>query len=321
MIGGRTEGRIRSQRRAWLGRAAIVALALAVVATVTAIGVHGRDRRAAASPLDVVQIHSAHGASFLPSLHSRRPIFILALGSDARPGQDIQHQRSDSIHLIGVNPALHRATVLGFPRDSWVPIPGFGTNKINTAMSDGGPNLMVSTIENITGIRIDYWLLTSFRGLTNMVNGIGGLTVQVTQSMHDRLSGSNFKPGIRHFNGKQALSFARDRHSFLNGDLTRSGNQGRLLVSALAQLHLSAGRDPGQLFSWLAVGWRNVSTDLSVPTLLDLALTALSVPTSRVRNLVVPATTGTAGGASVVFLAPGAQAVFADMRGDGALGR
>ena len=310
-----------ARRGAWAGRVAIVALALAIVATVTAIGVHGRARRAGASPLDVVEIHSAHGASFLPSLHSRRPIFILALGSDARPGQDIQRQRSDSIHLIGVNPALHRASVLGFPRDSWVPIPGFGTNKINTAMSDGGPNLMVATIESLTGIHIDYWLLTSFRGLTNMVSGIGGLTVQVTQAMHDRFSGSNFRPGIRHFNGQQALAFARDRHSFLNGDLTRSGNQGRLLVSALAKLHLSAGRDPGQLFSWLAVGWRNVSTNLSVPTLLDLALTALSVPTSRVRNLVVPATTGTAGGASVVFLAPGAGAVFADMRADGVIGR
>jgi len=187
-------------------------------------------------------------------------------------------------------------------------------------MTDGGPDLTVRTVEALTGIRIDFWILTSFQGLTNMVNAIGGLTVQVLQPMHDRFSGSNFNPGVHRFNGKQALSFARDRHSFLNGDLTRSQNQGRLLVSALAKLHAMVASNPANLLTWLAVGWRNVRTDLSVKTLFELALTAASIPTQDVNDLVVPATTGSVGSASVVFISPAAKRLFADMRTDGVAG-
>src|SRR5205823_4532165 len=124
----------------------------------------------------------------------------------------------------------------------------------------------------------DFWLLTSFTGLQHMVDGIGGLDVHVTQPMHDRFSGSNFNPGNHHFNGSQALSFARDRHSFLNGDLSRSGNQGILLLSALAKLHATFAANPSALFSWIATGWRNFETNLGLSTLLNLALTATSIP-------------------------------------------
>jgi polyisoprenyl-teichoic acid--peptidoglycan teichoic acid transferase len=313
-------GRARRIRR-WAWRMGTVFLAASLVAAVAALslGRHITPRPAAAdtSPTDVIEIHSAHGASFLPALEGRRPIFILALGSDARPGESIERQRSDSIHVIGINPALHRATILGFPRDSWVPIPGFGTSKINTAMADGGPSLTVRTIENLTGIRIDFWMLTSFQGLANLVNGIGGLTVRVLQPMHDGFSGSNFKPGVRHFSGSQALAFARDRHSFTQGDLARSANQGRLFLAALSSLHSVFARDPAQILRWLMVGWRNIHTDLSVRTLLDLALTATKIPLNHVNNLVVPATTGTVGSASVVFIRPSASGIYADMRADG----
>jgi LCP family protein required for cell wall assembly len=269
---------------------------------------------------DVVEIHSAHGASFVPALEGKRPLFILALGSDARPGQQIDQQRSDSIHLIGINPQLHRASVLGFPRDSWVPIPGHGTDKITTAMAYGGPDLTVRTIEALVHVRIDFWMVTSFTGLTRMVDGVGGVTVRVTQPMHDPLSGSNFDPGVHRFNGQQALAFARDRHSFLNGDLTRSANQGTLLLAALSKLHTTFARDPSSLFSWIATGWRNIETNLSVKTLLDLALTATAIPPGSVQNLVVPATIGMVGAESVVFILPAAARVYADMRTDGVIG-
>jgi LCP family protein required for cell wall assembly len=314
-------GRARRARRwAWRGGTVFVVMAVAAVAALSA-GTHPRQRPAAAAPpADIVEIHSAHGASFVPALQGKRPIFILALGSDARPGENIERLRSDSIHIIGINPALHRATILGFPRDSWIPIPGFGTSKINTAMVDGGPDLTIRTIESLTGIRIDFWLLTSFQGLINLVNGIGGLTVRVQQPMHDRFSGSNFDPGVRHLNGSQALSFARDRHSFTQGDLARSANQGRLFLAALSRLHTVFAKDPVQLFRWMVVGWRNIHTDLSVTTLLDLALTATQVPPNQVNNLVVPATTGNVGGVSVVFILPSAAAIYADMRIDGVVG-
>src|SRR5207253_1282600 len=184
-----------------------------------------------------IQLFAAHGeASLVPALAGDRPLFILALVSDARPGQNPLRERSDSIHLIGVNLRTHQATILGFPRDSWVSIPGHGTTKINAAMTMGGPDLTVRTLEALTGIHIDFWMLTSFGGLTRMVDWIGGIDVNVPYSMHDSYSGANFKAGRIHMRGWQALAFARNRHDTPNGDFSRSENQGRLFLAALAQL-------------------------------------------------------------------------------------
>ena len=107
-------------------------------------GLRGRHRPRRPAPSGTasppVRLYAAHGAaSLIPALRGERPLFILSLGSDARPGQDITRQRCDSIHLIGIDLATHRASILGFPRDSYVSIPGHGTNKINSAMSAGGP--------------------------------------------------------------------------------------------------------------------------------------------------------------------------------------
>lgn len=294
-------------------------VALTIVATVTVAGLRTTGR-SGMRLVDEVQIHSAHGASYVPALQGRRPLFILALGSDARPGESVTGQRSDSIHLIGVDLKRRRATILGFPRDSWVHIPGHGTTKINTAMTLGGPSLTVRTVESITGIRIDFWMLTSFGGLRRMVNGIGGLKVYVPRPMHDPFSGADFSKGLHRFNGSKALAFARDRHDVPGGDLGRSANQGRLLLAALSRLHKVFDDNPGTIFKWIAVGWRNIRTDLSVTTLLDLALTATQVPPKNVKNLVVPATIGQVGSASVVFISSSARQIFADMQADGAVG-
>jgi polyisoprenyl-teichoic acid--peptidoglycan teichoic acid transferase len=266
---------------------------------------------------DVIEIHSAHGASFVPALQGKRPLFILALGSDARPGQSIVRERSDSIHILGVNPATHRATILGFPRDSWVSIPGHGSSKITTAMSLGGPSLTVATLERLTGIRIDFWVLTSFRGLVGMVDTIGPLKVRVVQGMHDRYSGANFDKGVHKFRGTQALAFARDRHDVPNGDFTRSLNQGKLMLAALSKLRQDFDRKPARIFTWLSVAWRNIHTDLGANYLLDLLLTATQIPPKNVNNRVVPATTGFVGAQSVVFISSRASSIYADMRQDG----
>jgi LCP family protein required for cell wall assembly len=201
-----------------------------------------------------------------------------------------------------------------------VNIPGHGTDKITTAMYFGGPALTVQTIENLTGIQIDFWLLTAFAGFRHMVSGIGGLDVRVTTPMHDHYSGADFTKGVHHLNGSRALAFARDRHDVPGGDLGRSANQGRLMMAALSKLHTTFDKDPSQLLNWLAVGWGSLHTDLGLSTMLDLALTATTIPSSNVNNQVVPATTGSVGAASVVFISASAQSVYADMRADGVIG-
>ena len=98
--------------------------ALLAVGALVVTGSHPRPRAANAASALPVMIRSAHGASFMPAIKGKRALFILALGSDARPGQSITRQRADSIHIIGVNKDRTRATILGFPRDSWVKISG-----------------------------------------------------------------------------------------------------------------------------------------------------------------------------------------------------
>ncbi len=300
---------------------AAILTALTVVLAGVAVLRAGSGRAASSTPTagpTPIELFAAHGeASLVPALKGERPLFILALGSDARPGQNPLRERSDSIHLIGVNLATHKATILGFPRDSWVSIPGHGTSKINAAMAEGGPDLTVRTVEQLTGINIDMWLLTTFAGIKNMVNAIGGLTVDVPYPMHDSFSHANFTKGVHHMGGGSALAFARDRHDVPGGDLSRSRDQGILLLSALTKLRQVFAADPGELFRWIGIGWRNVKTNLSVATLLQLGLTASQIAPGNVNNLVVPATGGSVGGFSVVFIQAHASSLYSQMRSTG----
>jgi LCP family protein required for cell wall assembly len=268
-----------------------------------------------------VEIRRAQRAGYLPRPSRDGLIVVLAIGSDARPGERVDRLRADSIHLIAVNPRKKAGTILGFPRDSYVHIPGRGTAKINDSMTIGGPQLLVRTVENITGIKIDYWMLTSFNGFVRMVSGIRGLSVQVPYPMRDRLSGTNLDRGRRHVGGGMALAFARDRHSPPNGDFGRSANQGRLILAALRKFNKQFRNNPTALFQWIRLGLRGLKTDLSLGELIDLGLLAAQIEPGKVRNVVVRGSVGMAGSASVVHLSGSAQAMYRDIRHDGILNR
>lgn len=266
-----------------------------------------------------IEIHRVQKAEFAPAKGDNRPIFILALGSDGRPGvcMPIEKCRADSIHLIGLNAKEGAATILGFPRDSYVDVPGAGTRRINEGLFYGGPELMVDTVESITGISVDYYMLTSFEGLRSMVNGVGGIPIEILYSMNDAASGSDFEPGRTELDGAEALAFSRDRHSAPVGDFGRSENQGRLMVAALEKLRKQFGRRPAVLLQWIEIGVKYIQTDLSLKELFDLALAVTQIDADDVTNLVVPGGTGTAGAASVVFISSAAEEIYVDLADDG----
>ena len=299
-----------------------VALGLALLiglGTWIGVGAIAADPYRARAQTPAVEISRAQDARFVPSVRGNRPIFILAIGSDARPDEQVDRRLADSIHVIGVNPRQGAASIVGFPRDSYVPIPGFGEAKINESLYNGGPELVVETVEGVTGIQIDYWVLTSFRGMTSMVNGIGGLRVDVPYPMDDFYSGADFEAGEQVLDGRQALAFARNRHDTPDGDFSRSQNHGLLLMAALGQLRAEFRRDPSVLFQWIAVGLQNVQTDLGFDEVFVLLLTAVTVGPEQVTNVVLPGGIGMAGEASVVILTDGAQAIFDDLADDGLL--
>ena len=295
-------------------RIALASLAMAAWIAGSTIGAVTPPEPAAAQPL--FEIEQAH-AGYVPALGGSKPIFILFIGSGARPGEDVEHSLADSIHIVSIVPAKHKAAILGIPRDSYVEIPGRGTAKINSAMFYGGPPLLVQTVESLTGIKLDYWALTTFWGFQAMINSIGGLTVDVPFAMQDSASGSNFEPGVQKLRGGEALAFARDRHSLPAGDFGRSEDGGRLLIAALAQFRKEFNKDPSRLLTWVAGGFRNVQTEAPLDEVLALAFTCTLVNPKQVENVVAPGSTGTAGGISIVNLSSQAQTIFDDMKRDG----
>jgi LCP family protein required for cell wall assembly len=296
-----------------------VIAALAFVALIAGLVLGTRLPASSGSMAPEVFIGTTHHPGG-PSLDGSTPLFVLVLGSDSRTGQTpVERGHSDVMQLFGINPAKHKVSILGFHRDTWVHIPGFDTTRLNTAMTYGGPQLTVKTIERITGIPIDYYVLTSFQGFRNIVDDIGGVHVKVPYAIH--ASGKHsFKKGRQKMNGGEALAFARNRHDTPNGVFSRTVNQERLLQALQVEFRRDYAKHTGTLLRWLATGVPNVRTDVPVADLMGLALTAGQIPPDNVNRKLVPVRTGRVRHAHVVFLRKRKdRAVFRDMKDDGLL--
>jgi polyisoprenyl-teichoic acid--peptidoglycan teichoic acid transferase len=257
----------------------------------------------------LIKLDRVHGVDA-----SDHVVWILALGSDARPGQPVLGSRSDAIQLVGINAKNHHAVTIGIPRDSYVSIPGHGQDKINAAMVYGGANATADAVANLTGIQPDYVFVTSFRGLVRMVGGINGIRVRVTHFMDDQ--GQVFRPGMTELSGVEALAFARIRHGLPRGDFDRSYDQGQLLRGGLATV-LSKLHRPGFLERSLERFAKYTDTNVGPIELYRLAHTVLQVDPKLVKVCVVTGGTGMAGSASVVFPnVAAAQALGRDVRHD-----
>jgi LCP family protein required for cell wall assembly len=272
----------------------------------------GQTGTAAAQTL--FKLERAH-ADYTPTLDGSEPLFVLLLGSDARRGEPMNRGRSDSIHILGINPAAHRATVFGIPRDSWVNLSTGGTNKINAAMPAGGPEATVATVEALTGITFDYYVLTGFDEVTHAVDQLGGLVVDVPYSVvgYDE----TYPQGRQRMTGTQVLGYSRTRHTLPLGDFDRSMNQGVVLLSALSQFRVEYTKDASRMYSWLGAGLRNTQTTVSIDELIKLAGLSQALPATKVTNLVAMGSSGMQGSQSVVYLSDQNAALWQDMAQDG----
>ena len=251
----------------------------------------------------------------IPAFYGHTPRLVAVVGSDARPGQDVERSRADSIHFVGLD-GKGGAAIVGVPRDSYVPIPGYGTSKITASLSSGGPEMMMDTFSELTGLEFDGYLLTGFAGFESLLGEVlGGVTVDVPFAIDDRWAHVSLGSGEQLLDGAQALGFARARKTLPGGDLTRSMHQGVIMVGALQTVRELGLKAVPEL---LELAEPYLSTDLTPAQLLLFTAMAVSTDPDAIDNVVAPGSPGSAGAASVVFLSSSVDELWADLA-DGAL--
>ncbi|MFP5310399.1 MAG: LCP family protein [Actinomycetes bacterium] len=243
---------------------------------------------------------------------------LLVMGSDAGPprsGSAVEG-RADAIQLVVVRTDLAKVSILSIPRDSYVPVAGMGTRKINAGLTRG-PETMVATIESLTGLEVDDWMVTGFRAFEKGIDAIGGVPVDVEQRLRDpRGAKSDLQPGEQVLTGTQALAYTRDRKSRGDGDLGRNRAQATVLAGVHAKL-VAQGPSLADTVELLGVVQRQTASSIPPDRLVRLGVLALRTDPADVVRKQVPARVGTAGRASVVRLTGGADELFADLRDDG----
>jgi LCP family protein required for cell wall assembly len=179
---------------------------------------------------------------------------VVLLGSDARADEV---SRSDTIMIGSVGGGL-----LAVPRDTLVEIPGVGQDKVNAAFANGGPELTVKTLENLTDLPIENYVVLNFGGVEEIVNALGGITVNVEEPIETEQDGEFFSipAGMQELTGDEALAYVRYRGG-PTADIGRIGRQQRFL-SALTKEVASPWKLPRLPATARAI-WRNVDTNMS----------------------------------------------------------
>lgn len=136
-------------------------------------------------------------------------------------------QRTDTIMVLHTGSG--KPVLMSIPRDSLVPIPEHGTSKINAAFAWGGPKLLIRTIEQNTGLRIDNYVEIGFGGFVKIVDAVGGVTICPKQRMVDPKANLKISKGCQEVDGVTALGYSRSRYTMANGDLGRAQHQREVL--------------------------------------------------------------------------------------------
>jgi len=280
-----------SARRLWrAGRLLLLGVVLALCATVMP--------SSSVKPTDMalVKLKRATSVDVSPDV-----VWILAVGSDARPGEDMTHTRGDALQLIGLNTKTGAAAAIGVPRDSYVDIPGVGHDKINASLYYGGPQLLGETVGNLIGIQPDYVFVTRFEKFRALIGTIGGIEVDNPVAFDDYyLKPDGFPAGKIHLGPWDALFFSRIRHNLLRGDFDRSANQQRVLRGIQAKIRQNAAHH-GFIEKGVLSAMENLATNASPTELYRLARAAAAIDPSKITNCVVQGGIGDIGGASVVL--------------------
>lgn len=245
---------------------------------------------------------------------------ILLLGIDRRPGEAFV-SRTDSMMVISVDPESDSVSVLSIPRDLYVQIPGYGQDRINTALVYGaregdyldGAALAMQTVSSNLGVPINHFILVDFGAFVRIIDLLEGIDVDVPYDINDSLYPDmdyGYDPlyipaGLQHFDGQMALKYARTRHA--DSDFNRAYRQQQVLFAARGKaLSLGLGEMLLRAPSLYREVESGIRTDLSLEQIMRLAKTVGDLPSENMRSAVLDqdyvTSYRTPGGASVLLL-------------------
>ncbi|MEW2414083.1 LCP family protein [Streptomyces sp. NPDC046866] len=182
---------------------------------------------------------------------------LLLVGTDGRDRISKEEKReyrlggapchcTDTVMLVHLSADRERASVVSLPRDSYAELPAHRDQstgkehgphpvKLNAAYAEGGPQLTVRTVENMTRVKIDHYLEVDFTGFMKTVDAMGGVQICTAKPLHDRSTGLDLLPGTHRLTGGQALQYVRSRHVDGAADLGRMQRQQRFVAALLQQ--------------------------------------------------------------------------------------
>ena len=246
-----------------------------------------------------------------PSLGRAGPRWVLAIGSDARKGQPLEHTRADVLQVLGVD-GDGGGGIMGMARDLWVPLSTGGKGKINAAMVFGGPEAQVRTVRAVTGLPVQGYVVIGFSGFKRVVDEQGGIPIVIpTTVIASHAKNLVIEAGAQTLSGAKALAYARERKTLPDGDFGRSRHQGEVILAAAIKAKLAGPiAIPSALTSFSAVGRSNLTAE----QILTFTAGLHTLSPLKVGRGVAKGAFGWAGSQSIVVLGNQARSLFADFR-------
>ncbi|OAE03580.1 transcriptional regulator [Arthrobacter sp. OY3WO11] len=267
---------------------------------------------------------------------------ILILGSDTRDGKNAEYGtaddsrgygKSDVMMMMDISEDNKRVSVISFPRDLLVDIPQCKdeeTNQvyparsgvmINEAMAEAGIGCAVDTVNKLTGLEVDHFMMADFTAVKELSNAVGGVEVCISDAVYDPDSRLRLPAGTSAVQGEMALAFLRTRHAFADGgDLGRIKAQQGFLSSLTRKIKDDGTlSDPGRMLKIADVVTQNLTVDeglASVPSLLTIGNRLKDIDISKVAFVAVPTTPALADPNRLQIAEPNGSQLFAALRQD-----
>jgi LCP family protein required for cell wall assembly len=264
---------------------------------------------------------------------------VLIVGSDQRDGKNARYgdriagERTDTIMLAHISSQRDNALVVSFPRDSLVQLPACKAKPaqhlagqsphlgmINESFNFGGIGCTWKTVETLTGIRIDHFVKVDFTGFKGMVNAVGGVDVCLPQPINDTKALLHLAAGRQTLQGEQALGYVRARYSLGDGsDIGRIQRQ-QLFIASMIKKVMSGQTltNPARLFGFLDAATKSVTTDpeLTPGVMKDLALSAQGLTAGQIHFITTPWRYSVSHPGRVEWVQPQAKKLFQIVAGD-----